>query len=284
MISFDTRVGSREFPSIPPLTDYPTVLVNFKKYEIPGDAYFDGIGHDGPIDFGVEIKSLADLVSSLDSARLQGQGVGESHGQLLRMLDTFDVTMLIYYGDYRATDDDKPLITYRTGRRYVALDYGGRPYYWQGINAALAELQYLGVQVYRVNDKREVALLIATIYSLFQKSWHKHKLLRAFNTSANVSRAISIVKTIPHHIKIAAKILTGIEQISYERALAISNHYDGDIAMIFISLARDPKAIATITTASGRAIGPVVSDAVHRIVRPRTTLDAKAIAARLGVK
>jgi len=324
MIYFDNRAGSKEFPAIPPLSTRSTETFNFSADMIPGDCYFEGNGPTDKINIGTEIKSLYDLLGSLDTARLQGQGIGESHGQLLRMLDYFDITNLVYYGNYWASEDDKsPLIHYFTStgndlierivarcryeinsyaksditkhsrHQYIltsltrwiralskALSLGPRRCYWHGLHAALSELQYLGVHVHRVNTKREVAILISSLYNLYAKPWHKHKLLRAFNTSASTKSRIASIDTIPHDIKVCAKILSGFSQLGYERALAISYHYSGDIAQVFASIARDENALANIQVGK-RAIGPVISHAVHAIGKLKQIPNIEYIAKRL---
>ncbi len=306
MIHFDNRVGSKEFPSLPPLTTYDTDIFSFESLSIPGDVYFYGNGPQGIINIGIEIKSLHDLVTSLDTGRLQGQGTGSSHGQLLRMLDYFGMSNLIYYGNYEASDDDNPLVRYvttntkglirRIARRYAndhgrfipwldsilkTLHLGKRKCYWSGLHSALSRLQHHGVHVHHVVTKREVAILITSLYNLYQKPWSAHKLFRAFNTSNPTSTRIR-VQRIPHKIKVAAKILTGIDQVGYETSLAIAHHFDGDVAMAFRSMASSPNAIAHIQV-NGRRIGNVVSGAVYEIVKP-CKLSVDDVVRKLEVK
>jgi len=307
MISFDNNIGSKEFVDLPPLSTLTdshsrplTEVFNFSDGDIPGDVFFTGNGPSTTWQIGIEIKSIHDLCGSLDSGRLQGQGTNASHGQLLRMLDYFDVTILIYYGNYWAGDDGfirylrqsgKSLLVHIVERarkvsntthlcRWVlalpkVLSLGARRHYWHGLHNALAELQLVtneegkSIDVQRVNTKHEVAILISSLYHLFQKPWNKHKLLRVFNTSnpatSRMSR-LARLDTTPPHIITCAKLISAIDVIGYERGLAIAYHFNGSIPLMINTIASSPNAIARIYTGK-QCIGPVISEAVHRAVR-----------------
>lgn len=310
MISLDNNAGSKEFALLSPLSSLrdsnnrPLVEVfNFSDGNIPGDAFFAGNGPSGLIQIGIEIKSLHDLCSSLDTGRLQGQGTNSSHGQILRMLEYFDVTVLIYYGNYWCAEDlfikystssgdellDRIASRFRSRTaehasspyRFVrwlstlskTLCLGPRRHFWHGLHNALMELQLVTIEgkspsIYRVNNKHEVAVLISSLYHFFQKSWNNHKLLRVFNTSNPSSRLLSNTthtgKT-PHHIIVCAKLISTIEGIGYERGLAIAYHFNGNIPLMITAISSNPRAIEHITV-NGRKIGPVVSESVHHII------------------
>jgi len=303
MISFDNNIGSKEFSLLDPLASLRdthnnplTETFNFSDGDIPGDVFFTGNGPSNTTyQFGIEIKSIHDLCASLDTGRLQGQGTNSSHGQLLRMLDYFDVTILIYYGNYYPSNDNNLFIKYLTTSgdglitkivaRYLdrskrsiqfpswlrslprTLTLGTRRHYWHGLHNALAELQLLGIDVQRVNNKREVAILISSLYHLFQKPWNKHKLLRVFNTSNPAGNRLARLDTTPSHIIKAARGISAIcDTIGYERGLAIAYHFDGNIPLMINTIASNPGAIKDIRTGT-RCIGPVISEAVHRAVR-----------------
>jgi len=302
MISFDNNIGSKEFPLLEPLASLRnprnnplTEVFNFSDGDIPGDVFFTGNGPSNvTYQFGIEIKSIYDLCGSLDTGRLQGQGTNSSHGQLLRMLDYFDVTILIYYGNYYPSNDNNLFIKYLTSTgdelvtkivsRYFdeskrtpfaswlrslprTLALGTRRHYWHGLHNALAELQLLGIDIHRVNNKREVAILISSLYHLFQKPWNKHKLLRVFNTSNPASNRLARLDTTPPHIIRAARGISAIcDAIGYERGLAIAYHFNGNIPLMISTIATNPGAIKDIRTGT-RCIGPVISESVHRAVK-----------------
>jgi hypothetical protein len=324
MISFDNNIGSKEFVDLPPLATLVdshsrplTEVFNFSDGDIPGDAFFTGNG-PGSLTWqiGIEIKSIYDLCGSLDTGRLQGQGTNSSHGQLLRMLDYFDITILIYYGNYWPSDDGNLFIKYFTtsgdelikrieSRIYhliekypdnvswfksrmlswlaqlpKTLTLGPRRSYWHGLHNALAELQLLGIDVHRVNNKAEVAILISSLYHLFQKPWSKHKLLRTFNTSNPTSNRLASLarldSTPPHIIKAARGISAICDAIGYERGLAIAYHFDGNIPLMINSIANNPSAIERVRVGK-RRIGVVISNAAHRDIKSGKELDSTTL-------
>lgn len=299
MLYFDNRAGSKEFPAL--LPSIPTELYSFRDNgRIPGDCYFTGNGPDGGLTFGIEIKSLHDLATSIDTGRLLGDGVDESHGQLRRMLDYYDVSILLYYGDYFNDDGiiryftssgaylvGRILLKYKSGRGNFArwlttfakvLTLGPRRVYWHGLQAALSEIQLLGVQVYRVNDRQECATLIETLYKLYKKPWKDHKLCRTFNTSNSQRGRIARLDKLPHKIKVAAKFFNGLDNLGYERALAIANHFNGDIETAVRAIASNPNAVAGVKLPNGRSIGKVISNAVHNTVRSDSAPSTDSIA------
>lgn len=75
------------------------------------DIHFTGRGERGaPVSIGIEHKKVSDLISSLNSARLQGL-------QLPRMLDTYDRNWLIVEGDWQHDEHGRVTMFKSKGRR-----------------------------------------------------------------------------------------------------------------------------------------------------------------------
>ena len=116
MISIDNRAGSKQLYTTAPLTlpRYPTELISFDTHSMPGDIAFEINGPNNSIlSVGIEVKKLHDLASSIDDKRLTGIGDDESNrGQLVRMRDYYDISVLLWYGNTWAGDGDKPVVEY----------------------------------------------------------------------------------------------------------------------------------------------------------------------------
>src|SRR5687768_7510751 len=102
MILIDDRSGSREFLSYPPLDRYSTLCRLSTGNTKSADIAFLANGPTGPEMLGIEIKSIDDLVDSLESARLQGMD-----GQMEQMRKDYSpgFRWLLIYGQYRPSTE-----------------------------------------------------------------------------------------------------------------------------------------------------------------------------------
>lgn len=261
----DNRAGSKQLVELPPLNKPFDIkgnpigthgqLYNFESDGIPGDVYFYGNGFDNDtLEIGVEVKSLTDLLDSIDSGRL----TGVISGQIPRMLAWFDVTYLIYYGEYRAsTGQLKPTTQYLTSHgKQKRLQLGKRPCPFGYINAVVNELQLRGVVVLRVNTIEEVAHAIGTIYRWWDRE--DHKLFQKFNKA---QEALSgRVEEIPdkdflRRARVANQLLEGI---GFKRAKIIAAEFNDIVEMVNV-LASDTSIIASV-----KGIGPVIAESLKQ--------------------
>src|SRR3990167_1311571 len=91
MILVDNRAGSVDLAKYPVLQ--PMTLCQLDS----GDVCFSGHGPDGDESIGIELKSIDDLVGSLDTGRMQTQ--------LRRMTVDYTRVYLLFYGEYREGSD-----------------------------------------------------------------------------------------------------------------------------------------------------------------------------------
>lgn len=202
----DDRAGSRDLITLPPVSD----LAELCRLE-SGDAALVGNGPDGPVLVGVELKSLADLLTSFDNGRLQAT-------QIPAMEVAYDVRWVLYYGRFRCGRDGK-LETLERCRRGDQADVmlrtdqpkaGARkpvewePYTWKPyrlgnkgdgrtvpfgfLKAAMIELAVLGFDADYVVDLEEAAQWLGVLYRWWSKPWHEHDLMRKFDKSGGKIR------------------------------------------------------------------------------------------------
>lgn len=106
MILIDSSVGSRDLVLYPPLTNPQLAcLANLSSASTStigskssADVSFVGNGPDGKEVIGIEFKSLSDLLSSIHSGKLQDT-------QLPELRREYDRAYLLYYGEYRCSED-----------------------------------------------------------------------------------------------------------------------------------------------------------------------------------
>lgn len=153
-----------------------------------GDALIIGRGPgDSSVSILIELKSIFDLIGSLDSGRLQAE-------QIPKMIESdAEVLYLLYYGNYRAAPETGHLQIFKKlhpgdkKSRCAWADYsiGKRvvPYgYPMGF---LASPQFLstGILSHRVLDLNEAAAWIGVLYRLWQRPYESHKSMQVFNRS-----------------------------------------------------------------------------------------------------
>ena len=152
----DSRVGSKDLlrPLLKLGLDAQLTHLDF------ADVAFEGKGDsNGPIDIGVELKCLPDLVSSLRSGRLVGH-------QLPGLRASYAYSFLIVEG--RWSQNDAGLVCQKRGRRWWPLH--GRMTANE-LEKTLLTLQLLGgLHVRFTNGRRDTLRAISVLYRWFADS------------------------------------------------------------------------------------------------------------------
>lgn len=168
MILVDNRAGSSQFG---PLLRRLGLEVQMTQMPF-GDIAFDGLLSDGsPTSYGLELKSVSDVVACVQSGRFAGH-------QLPGLMANYDNVWLLIYGQWRARVPDGVLEELRDGRGGGKYWYpaGGGQRLWmhRDLESWLITMQVAGgIRVHRVRDAAEAAVFIRTLYHWAQREEHK---------------------------------------------------------------------------------------------------------------
>jgi ERCC4-type nuclease len=136
-----------------------------------GDIAFTGLGHNStPVSIGLEIKSLGDCISCVQSGRFAGH-------QLPGLIQSYDHIWLLIQGQYKMRPKDGALIELREGRgggQYWTEAGGGqRRWMWRDFEGWVNSVSILGgLRVHRVATWEEGADWIKCLYGWFQREGH----------------------------------------------------------------------------------------------------------------
>jgi hypothetical protein len=241
MIIIDDRAGSDRLMLYPALSG----VAELSRLEF-GDAAFAGNGPDGPILVGVEVKSIFDLISSMNTGRLQGT-------QIPGLLANYDESWLLYYGAYRPGTDGHLEVRRRGQWRRHRLGTRDVPYGY--VEAFLLDLVAVGVHVKRVYDEGEAVAWLMCAYRWWSKPWEKHHGLRAFDKSKS---GPSLLPDIDDDVRFRAMVAKELPGLGFERAVAAARHFPSVSAMVNASV-EDWSHV--------KGVGKVIAKAVHSAVR-----------------
>lgn len=234
-VLIDNREGSADLCTIPPL-DTVCRLTTLKS----GDAVFTGQHSTGDVTIGIEVKTIADLVSSSRSGRLQDV-------QLSAMIPNFHSSWLIYYGIYRPQERGPGILIYNEKReRWELLQIGRKgkwrvPYsYLQSITVEMAEL---GVNIFHVSTKVDVAEWIYKTYLWWQKPWDQHKFMQVFLQDSSLATGLDKsrqrkrgrredAKREDDGVLRVARVAAGLPGINFTRGVRAAKRFRSVRAMI----------------------------------------------------
>jgi hypothetical protein len=253
--------GSKQLATIPPL-DSISILLPPGDLEA-GDVCFTGRSHSGDVLIGIEVKSISDLIDSISSGRLAAT-------QIPKMHSTYDVSWLVYYGDYRYEPRtgslqvrrraSSPWENYSNGN-----GYGNRkPLSWSSLEAFLTSPGFtsFNIHVKHCLTIEDVAYWIACVHAVWQKDPSAHKSFRCFDTTRSMpSRPPGDLDRVTHQIAWTASTLPSIR---YERGVAAARHFMSLRAMF----CADARAWCAVP-----GIGPTIADGAVRAIT--TTIDPK---------
>lgn len=262
-VLIDDRAGSRDLIKYHPF-DKCGHLARLDS----ADVSFVGYGADGPVRVGVELKSVTDLISSMDNGRVQAT-------QVRKMVDEYDVVWLLYYGEFRQAPNSNCLQVMKKGefRNYYL---GTRAVPYGMLTGFLISLHEVGVSTMRVHDFREAANWLEELVRWRSKPWDKHKSLRALDESGKVHRATanqrtkhraSLLPTIDERTEQRARIAKQLPALGYERALVVAEKWS--VEQMVRATVEEWSELETVDRASGmtKKFGKGVGEAVWRTLR-----------------
>lgn len=185
-----------------------------------GDVSFVGNGPESQILIGVEVKSILDLISSLDTGRLQAD-------QIPGMINDYTIRWLCYYGEYRPNPSTGTLQTRKVKdgkERWVDYAIGKRPVPYGYVEAFLCSPSFTntGMQSKRVMDLAEAAAWIGVLYRTWQKDYSKHKSMRVLSTAQDLP---TMMPGIDEQTLLKAKIASQLPGVGHARAMAAARHF-----------------------------------------------------------
>jgi ERCC4-type nuclease len=231
-IYIDDRAGSgldRTRDSTGCLADYPPLdrLATVTRLAA-GDVCFAGNGPAGRVVVGVEVKSVADLMSSVATGRLQDT-------QLRPLLEGHQVSWLLVYGDYRPAGDDghRLEVWHSRASRWVRGKFGSsddaRPIPYTYLeDRAVFDLTAVGVHVKQVHDLREAAVWVAALHRWWSQPWEAHKGLHVVDTTQERSLLPGMTKS---ELKVL-RLVMKLPGIGLDRARAVMRHFPTVLSMM----------------------------------------------------
>lgn len=243
MLLVDDRVGSAELA--PPLR---RLGLPVETCRLPfGDVAFAGRGVQGaPVDIGIELKTLPDLVGSLRSGRLPGY-------QLPGLQATYDHTWLIVEG--RHSSDMQGRVTVPQHGRTV-------PLHGQ-VSIAELEKRLLTLEIQgglHVRHTASRAQTIQTLVNLYRwwtdQSLDQHKSHIAVHQVASVRPISQFRQTVCQFPHVGLKASRQVEE-----------HFGGSLRRAVNASAKEWSDIAT--SENGKRLGVKCAEAVVRFVQGR---------------
>lgn len=217
LVLIDDRAGSKQLIEHPPLNDGCGQWTRLTA----GDAMV--IGHEGSV-IGVEVKSLADFLQSLDTGRLQAHQIPEMH-------KVYDVLWLLVYGRYRGTPyGELEIFNARTGQ-WVTQTMGSRVVPYGYVEQSMLSILAHGVYVKTVDSYEQAAQWIGALARWWAKPLSEHKTFKKFNNAGGVTTT-GIVPELDPRLKICAEIASRLPGIGYERAVAAAQVFPSIAAMM----------------------------------------------------
>lgn len=242
----DYRAGSVDLIAYPPIDRMAEVTTLDA-----GDVMFVGNGPgEEPLLVGVECKKISDLISSINTGRLQAT-------QLPPFLETYRVRWLLTYGEYGADAAGRLCVPRRKRGGYtVKVPYrmGSRQIPYGYVEALLMDLAAVGVHHKHCADEQEAARWLGVLHRWWSKPWSEHKGLHAIDESGDIS-LMPNMDEVTAAILIVAKRYPGL---GYKRALLAAQHFESVIQMT---------CAPTQDWLKIKGIGKVVADGVVDFVR-----------------
>lgn len=184
-----------------------------------GDVALAGNGPDGATLIGVEVKSIWDLVSSMNTGRLQAT-------QLPALVETYEVPWLLYYGSYRAGRDNR--LEIRSGKGWREFRLGTRPVPYGYLESFLFDCSSLGVRIKHAYDIEEACAWLGVLHRWWSKPWTAHKGMRTLDHSHD----LGLMPEMDGPTRLRAKVAAQLPGVGFERALAAANHFESVCSMV----------------------------------------------------
>lgn len=230
------------------------------------DVEFSGNGPDGKLRIGVEVKSLADLLTSIRDGRLRATQIPA----LLR----YDVPWLAYYGEYRTDPKSGHLQVpywHQKYSRWLWRDYklGSKPVETSYLERFLCSPSLTSTKLRTIGFSTVEALaywLGVSLYGTWQKDYHKHRSLFTFDQSGGIpgSHLLPQIHPVAYQIMQTAASLPGI---GFERAQAVADQF-GSILEMINATEKQWADVAVVSRGTGRTVklGPARARAIVKAI------------------
>ena len=255
---------SSAIPSFPLYVDHRVGSIELAKHiGIPlqvttlqyGDFAFMGFGEDEQVwNFGIERKTLGDLVSSMESGRFSGH-------QLLGLTRQYNVVYLLVEGTFKIVDGD--LFTYKgtqgsRGGKLVPLGGPNRVqrFKYSQIAGFINTLQVaVGIKYWFTETPKESGAWIRDCYFHWQKKWSEHRSHLDFHKSP-LRTGTGLMELEPPSL--AQRLFKELKGIGWDRADKLAQAFTTPEAMLFASV-KDFQGIEGI----GKGLAQSMWDELH---------------------
>lgn len=230
------------------------------------DVEFSGNGPDGKVRIGVEVKSLADLLTSIRDGRLRATQIPA----LLR----YDVPWLAYYGEYRTDPKSGHLQVpywHQKYSRWLWRDYklGSKALLTSTFESFLCSPSITTTKLRTIGFNSVQALaywLGVSLYGVWQKDYHKHRSMFAFDQSGGIpgSHLLPQIHPVAYQMMLTASSLPGI---GFERAQAVADQF-GSILEMINATEYEWSNVAVVSRGTGRVVklGPARARAIVKAI------------------
>ena len=212
----DDRDGSKELMLHEPVRS--TGVLTRLDY---GDVAIVGNGPDGPCMVGVEVKSIYDLISSINSGRLQAT-------QLPGLMRDYEFRWFLYYSAYKSGPANELLVRRRGKKDWSIYRIGNRVVPFGYVESFLVELSLLGVHIHRSHDLADAAAWVGVLHRWWSKPWTAHKGMRTIDHS----RDVGFLPNIDADTRVRIAVAHALPGVGFERALAAARHFPSVAAMM----------------------------------------------------
>jgi ERCC4-type nuclease len=162
MILVDDRTGSAEIADLLPRS---AILCRLEY----GDFAWSGNGKEGPVNVGVERKTVMDFLQSMTTGRLSGH-------QMVGLTQQYDWVYLLIEGVWRPDKDSGILQRMNHKGRWVDAAQGSRRFMARDVyNFVNTVWVMCGVATIITSNKWETAKWLMACSSWWEKDWGKHK-------------------------------------------------------------------------------------------------------------
>jgi len=162
LILIDERTGSVELAE---LITSPKIICRLDY----ADFAWSGNGPEGPVDIGVERKTLMDLLQSMTTGRLSGH-------QMVGLTNKYDWVYLLVEGIWRPDRNSGMVMRISNSGKWGPASQGSRRFMARDVYNFCNSLQIMcGVITIMTGNKWETARWLDSCYGWWGKDWGKHK-------------------------------------------------------------------------------------------------------------
>lgn len=236
-IFVDDRAGSQDL--IPLLPDCESCRLSF------GDVMWVGNGPTGPRTIAFELKSVSDLLASINTGRWQAT-------QLPGLLAEHDEAWLLYYGAYRPGPSG--VLQVRSGQGWRGFRLGPRPVPYGYLEGQLLDAVAAGCHTKWVHDIRDAAAWLSVSYRWWSKEWSDHKGLRCVDRS-------SLPVFMPHmddRTRRCVEVASRLPGLGFEKAVSATEYFEGGIRRMINAPAEEWLEVPGVGKTIAKAINAAV--------------------------